>query len=366
LDAPEVARRVVESGQAWLSSVSLGSQAPVLRACITSFQTERADVDALVAAVEQARRTGGAVERVPERRPHANPMRPRIGFATDSEHRALTPDDRLAVEALAREGVEVVPLVWSEPLAQAVDAVIVRSTWDYHLRLQEFLTWVRTLEHRGIPLWNPPGTIRRNVEKTYLLHLPERGVPVIPTVHLRRGSGASLGAVLKREGWAEAVVKPAVSGGAWNTWKATASGADEKRFAQDLTQFDLLVQPYMPDVVTHGEWSLLFFDGRYSHAVLKRPGRGEFRVQEHLGGSVSSAEALPSVRDQAARALGGANERTLYARVDGVVRDGLFELVELELVEPTLFFGTAPGSADRFAQAVLDWLKDGPDRRWDG
>jgi hypothetical protein len=163
---------------------------------------------------------------------------------------------------------------------------------------------------------------------------------------------------LEREGWGDAVIKPAVSGGAWNTWRTQATGGDEKRFATHLTEADLLVQPYVHDVVSEGEWSLLFFDGRYSHAVLKRPGIGEFRVQESLGGTVAPAEPDAALCAQAAAALAAANERTLYARVDGVVREGLFHLNELELLEPSLFLGTSPGSAQRFAEAVQGWLEE--------
>jgi aromatic-L-amino-acid decarboxylase len=373
LDAAEVARRVVESGRAWISPVSLGGGPPVLRACITSFRTERADVEALLQTVEQARRPGAVLARVPDRRPVAKRTRARIAFATDAEHADLTKDDRLAAEALGRRGIEVIPLVWSEPptgsrrarLVQEIDAVVVRSTWDYHLRLDEFLDWIGTLEREGIPLWNPPGTVRRNVDKAYLVQLRERGVPVIPTMHLRRGGQASLAEILGREGWVDAVIKPAVSGGAWNTWRTGATAGDEQRFAKHLAEADLLVQPYVHDVVSEGEWSLLFFDGRYSHAVLKRPGIGEFRVQEHLGGSVAPAKPDAALCAQAAAALAAANERTLYARVDGVVREGGFVLNELELVEPTLFVGTSPGSADRFAEAVQAWLEEAAERSAD-
>jgi aromatic-L-amino-acid decarboxylase len=370
LDAAEVARRVVESGQAWLSPVSLGRGALVLRACITSFRTERADVEALVEALEQARRPGAVLTRVPDRRPVAKRTHMRIAFATDAKHADLTDDDRLAAQALGRRGIDVVPLVWSEPprgpgracLVQDVDAVILRSTWDYHLRLGEFLEWIGTLERQGTPLWNPPGTVRRNVDKAYLLGLRERGVPVIPTIHLRRGSRASLADVLEREGWVDAVIKPAVSGGAWNTWRTQATADDGTRFAEHLGEADLLVQPYIHDIVSEGEWSLLFFDGCYSHAVLKRPGIGEFRVQERLGGSVAPAEPDAALRAQAAAALAAANERTLYARVDGVVRDGQFHLNELELLEPSLFLGTSPGSPGRFAEAVQLWLEEAAER----
>jgi glutathione synthase/RimK-type ligase-like ATP-grasp enzyme len=283
-----------------------------------------------------------------------------VGFATDGEQGAFTRDDALGAAALERRGVRVRSVVWSGPLDPEIDVVLLRSTWDYHLRLPDFLGWIGGLEARGIPLWNLPDTVRRNVDKRYLDVLAARGVPVVPLRQLERGSRTALRAVLEGAGWAEAVVKPAVSGGGWRTWRTRGEPADEDRFAEQLAMADCLVQPFVREVVDAGEWSLIFFDGAFSHAVVKRPASGDFRVQEQFGGTTRAAAAPPALIEQARGILTLAGERTLYARVDGVVRDGQLQLLELELVEPSLFLDVVPAAADRFADAVIAWLDARP------
>jgi glutathione synthase/RimK-type ligase-like ATP-grasp enzyme len=286
----------------------------------------------------------------------ASRRRRRIGFVTFGELPGLTPDDRSALSAFSTLGIDVVPTVWTEPLPEGLDALVLRSTWDYHLRLGDFLAWVSAVEARGLPLWNPPETVRWNVDKAYLLEVARRGVPILPTRHAVRGSGVALPALLHEAGWEQAVVKPSISGGAFGTWRASASAEDAARFARQLEAMDCLVQPFAAELVSTGEWSLLFFGARYSHAVLKRPTAGDFRVQEEFGGMVQPVEAPPDIVAAATGALEAAGHETLYARVDGVIRKGRLELMELELVEPSLFLETSPGAAERFAAAVADVL----------
>jgi glutathione synthase/RimK-type ligase-like ATP-grasp enzyme len=284
------------------------------------------------------------------------PTSARVGFVTSEELRTLTPDDRSVVPVLAGRGVEVVPVVWTEVLPRSLDGLVLRSTWDYHLRLADFLGWVDGTETARIPLLNRPSTIRWNVDKKYLLEIEARGVPIVPTRHAARGSTAELPALLRDLGWTEAVVKPTVSGGAFETWRAGASEDDAARFARQLEAMDCLVQPFVPELISAGEWSLLFFGGAYSHAVLKQPEPGDFRVQEEFGGLAVPVEAPPAVIAAATRALQASGQETVYARVDGVVRGGRFEVMELELVEPSLFLETSPGAAERFADALVEHL----------
>jgi glutathione synthase/RimK-type ligase-like ATP-grasp enzyme len=275
---------------------------------------------------------------------------------TFGELPGLTPDDRSALSAFSTLGIDVLPTVWTEPLPDGLDALVLRSTWDYHLRLADFRAWVSAVEARGLRLWNPPDTVRWNVDKAYLLEVERRGIPILPTRHAVRGSGVALPVLLREAGWEQVVVKPSISGGAFETWRAGPGAEDAARFARQLEAMDCLVQPFAPELVETGEWSLLFFRGRYSHAVLKRPTGGDFRVQEEFGGMVQPVEAPPDIVAAATRALEAAGHETLYARVDGVVRNGRLELMELELVEPSLFLETSPGAAERFAAAVAEAL----------
>jgi len=181
----------------------------------------------------------------------ARRTRRRIGFVTMEELRALTPDDRSAFSAFSAAGIEVVPTVWTEPLPEGLDALVLRSTWDYHLRLADFLAWVSAVEARGIPLWNSPDTVRWNVDKAYLLEVEARGVPILPTRHAARGSGVALSALLREAGWEQAVVKPSISGGAFETWRTGAGAEDAARFASQLEAMDCLVQPFAPELVLY-------------------------------------------------------------------------------------------------------------------
>ena len=288
---------------------------------------------------------------------------PRLAFATCRRLPELAADDRLAAEALRRRGAVVDPLLWDAPHVDGAgfDAVIVRSVWDYHLRPVEFLGWVETLERTRTLLLNPPAVLRWNHHKSYLRDLAARGVATVPTVWLERGAEADLGGLLADRGWAEAVVKPAISASAHETWLTSRSrfGTDEGRLRGLLLAGDALVQPMVPEVRSRGEWSLIFLGGEFSHAMLKRPRDGDFRVQEELGGRAWREEPSAALLEQARQVLAAAPAPCLYARVDGVERDGRLVLMELELIEPVLYFGAAPGAADRFAAACLRLLGRG-------
>jgi glutathione synthase/RimK-type ligase-like ATP-grasp enzyme len=288
---------------------------------------------------------------------------PRLAFATWRGLSELNSDDRRAAEALRHRGALVDPVVWDTPGLDwsDFDAVVVRSVWDYHLRPVEFLRWVDRVEEAGTRLLNPPGALRWNHHKSYLRDLAARGVATVPTAWLDRGSRPDLGGVLGERGWAEAVVKPAVSASAHETWRtsAAAAAADQGRLRRLLLAGDVLVQPLVPEVQSPGEWSLVFFGGSFSHAMLKRPREGDFRVQEELGGRAEWTVPVPALVEQAARALAAAPAPCLYARVDGVERDGRLILMEMELIEPVLYFEADPGAAGRFAEAGLA-LAGGP------
>jgi glutathione synthase/RimK-type ligase-like ATP-grasp enzyme len=281
-----------------------------------------------------------------------------IAFATSADYPELTPDDHLAVEALATAGVSVRAAIWDDPGVRwdAFDAVVVRSCWNYHLRPGEFLEWLAAVEATGVPLFNAPGTVRWNLDKSYLADLARDGIAVPPTVWLERGSEVDLGGLLVERGWKRAVVKPAISASAYETWTTSPAraAADAPRLRALLDRSTVMLQPFLDEVCTGGEWSLIFFDGAYSHSVLKRPAAGDFRVQSELGGSHEAAEPPARLVEAAKRTLEAAPGRSLYARVDGVDSNGDLLLMELELIDPVLFFALDPAAPSRFARALAD------------
>ena len=289
-----------------------------------------------------------------------------IALATSSAYAPLTDDDQPLIAALEARGLAAEPAVWNDA---AVDwsryaGVLLRSTWDYHLEPGAFLDWALGLAGRGARLANPPEIVRWNADKRYLLELAARGVRIVPTEYVEpAGPFETLAAIAERRGWSEVVVKPAISATAHLTWRARAPFAPEveAKFraacaaGSGLEPAGVLVQRFQAEIESAGEWSLIFFAGRFSHGVVKRVRAGEYRVQSEWGGTWTPAapeDALIGAARAVLSALPFPPSACLYARVDGVIVDGAFQLMELELIEPALFLAAREGAAERFADVV--------------
>lgn len=280
-----------------------------------------------------------------------------IAFATDTQWPQLTPDDQLAQVAAKAIGIEVQPAIWHDP---AVDwthyaAVILRSTWDYHIRPAEFAAWLVKLEELQMPVWNPIDVVRWNMNKRYLAELESKGVRIVPSVWISQGEKPDFKQI--SNGWEHQVLKrlvlkPLVSADSYNTWVIETEADWQEKLAVIHRESDAVAQPFLREVQDPGEWSLVFFDGEFSHAALKTPKAGDFRTQKNHGGTTQPASPDPDLIAQARQVLESVDKPLLYARVDGVVSNGLFYLMELELIEPLLFMQYAPGSAERFAAAI--------------
>lgn len=279
-----------------------------------------------------------------------------LAFITSRSQPGLTADDLLAAAALRARACSVTAVPWDEPGVDwaAFDVVVLRSCWDYHLRLREFEAWLDGLERRRCPVVNHPSLVRWNSHKRYLGELSRAGSAVVPTVLLCQGAGASLADLACGFKAATLVIKPAVSASAHATWLAApTSRADIARFEAALESADLLVQPFLKEIAERGEWSLVFFAGRLHHAVLKRPALGEWRVHQGLGGTAVAAAPPRKVIAAAYRAVEAAPRLPVYARAD-LIEVGRRPLVsELELIEPELFLSLAPGAAMRFAAVLV-------------
>jgi len=246
----------------------------------------------------------------------------RIALATCAKLPSLNEDDLLLVPALhelARS--RAVPAVWDSPEVCWEDfhGVVVRSCWDYHHRLEEFLAWVTRLERAGVPLWNPPALLKWNSHKGYLRDLAARGVPIVPTRWLARGRQVGLAHLLRDERWGDAVVKPAVSASATDTWRTSAAtaGADQSRLEALLRAGDVMVQPFIDEVCDPGEWSIIFFGGRFSHAVRKAPHGAGLPGAVGVGGTAAPWRHRPGWSRTAGAVMAAVPGHPLYARVDG-------------------------------------------------
>jgi glutathione synthase/RimK-type ligase-like ATP-grasp enzyme len=302
-----------------------------------------------------------------------------VALVTSAELPELAPDDRLLVEPLTRAGVDVRIAVWTgeNETWSDYDRIVVRSCWDYHDDLPRWLAWLARLEREGLGdrLVNDVPTLRWNARKDYLAELEARGVPIVPTRWVPADALGSWSAVEEALGgspWEELVCKPAVSAGAFATFRLRRSELPSAEvrlrgvLAELVRRAPLMIQPFVPEIASRGEWSLMFFEGRFSHAVLKLPAGGDFRVQQEHGGTSVAATPPGALLDLGARVLEAAeaavragsggpqepSERFLYARVDLVEAAAGPMLIELELIEPALFLEAHPPAGPELARAI--------------
>lgn len=279
----------------------------------------------------------------------------RIALATAEGSAAISRDDELLAGALSNLGFEAQTLLWTDPEVDwaSFDAAIVRTTWDYHVRLGEFLAWTRRVA-AAIRIWNPPELMAWNARKAYLEELAGKGVPVVPTVVVR--SEADLGRI-ESLGAGPYVVKPEVGACATDTLVHANVDFARSHARRILEGGFALVQPFQTSVRDEGEISLVWIGGEVAHAVRKTPKPGDFRVQIDHGGSNERIAIPVEGHAIAAACMKAAPPGAIFGRVD-VVRDeaGSLRLMELELIEPELMFEWAPESAPVLAAAIRDAL----------
>jgi glutathione synthase/RimK-type ligase-like ATP-grasp enzyme len=264
--------------------------------------------------------------------------------------------DAALVDALDERGVEVSQPRWDDPDVDwdGFDVAVVRTTWDYPQRRDEFLAWAADAGART-RLWNPADVLRWNTHKSYLLELEERGAPVVPTAWLARGDRVVLDDLLRSRGWERGVVKPAVGAGASGLARVERGDpAAQDHLDHEVAAGDVMVQPYLGSVEHRGELSVVVVDGAVSHAVRKRPSGGEFRIQEEFGGRYEVVDLDADTTALARWIVEATGHDLLFARVDLIEDDlGQPQLVELEATEPDLYLRHVPAAADRVADAVV-------------
>lgn len=284
----------------------------------------------------------------------------RCAFLTLDDATGFVIDDDLAYGPLGELGwsVEAVPwrregVAWHE-----FDAVVIRSPWDYQVDPEAFLRVLEVIEASQTPLYNSLSLARWNLEKTYLQDLAALGLPVVKTVWHERLSRGDLAGLFHQLDADEIVVKPVIGANADGVFRLDREGASRR--ADEIESYyssrAAMAQPFVNSVVAEGEYSLFYFDGEFSHAIVKTPKSADFRVQEEHGGLIRAIEPGDDLL-ASGRAIFEAmekNEPPLYARVDLVRPDdgGAFQLMELELIEPALYFRMDPESPGRFARAL--------------
>jgi glutathione synthase/RimK-type ligase-like ATP-grasp enzyme len=265
-------------------------------------------------------------------------------------------EDALLSSLLNEMGIAHQIHPWSAPEVDwsAFTHVLIKSTWDYFDFYPEFLVWLDTLERLGVQVLNEVPTLRWNSSKTYLMEIESQGFPCIAGKILPKGSKPVLDQLHSELNADKLVVKPLVSGGAKNTLKVGRGNEPglEEKIQNLLQEEDFLVQPFIPEIVEVGEYSLIFFNEKLSHAVLKTPAAADFRVQHYYGGTIQTIEPSETLLASAQALVDRFAKNTLYARVDGVEIDGVFHLMELELIEPYLFLGLSDTAIPNYKAAL--------------
>lgn len=263
--------------------------------------------------------------------------------------------------ALDEEGIRAVATPWTAHVDSAdglrgFDRVLPLLVWSYHLVPARWMRACATWEEARLPMSNPAAVLAWNTDKRYLADLAARGVAIPRTLWTGRLTPALLGQAFDETGADELIVKPSVSGGAWRTLRVARNGIDDAVAGAGGGEGagGMMVQPFLPAIASEGETSLLYFGGRLSHAVNKRPVPGDFRVQETFGGQYALlAEAPAGAVELAQRTLAAIDVPLLYARIDMVPgADGRWLLMEAELIEPDFYLGAASGGGTNFAKAL--------------
>lgn len=260
--------------------------------------------------------------------------------------------DHLLYEPLAKLGWSVEEIPWSRPKVEwgRFDAVIIRSTWDYQLTPEKFLSTLEEIES-VTSLYNPAEICRWNLNKRYLRDMQSKGVQIVPTRWLEGLSRGSIESQFQTLLAKHLVAKPLIGANADDTFVLSEEDPASWNDAIDVfVDKEVMVQPFIDSIQTEGEYSLFYFGGHYSHAIVKCPAAGDYRVQEEHGGIIGSVNPAEDLVHAGSQAIEAINQTLLYARVDLVrLESGQPALIELELIEPSLYFEQSPNSAEMFA-----------------
>ena len=266
----------------------------------------------------------------------------------------LDSDDPALAEALRSAGADVSIRAWDDEVDWAgSDGVVVRTTWDYQDRLDEFVAWAEATAATTL-LVPTPDVVRWNTRKSYLMELEDRGAPIVPTAWLGAGDRVDLAELAAARDWPEVVVKPVVAAGGRGLIVARDPGAAQEAFASLAAAEDVMVQPLLRRVRTDGELSVVLLDGRVSHAVRKLPAPDQWRIHIEVGGEYEEVDLPVELRRLAEWVVAQLPAVPAIARIDLLpADDGEWQVTELELVEPALYLDWVDGAAERVAATIL-------------
>lgn len=290
----------------------------------------------------------------------------RIALATCAKLPDWEVDDQPLFDALVERGVEIAHPAWDDPHINWAnfDACLIRTTWDYAEKRDEFVHWAEEAA-KVTHIFNEPKIIRWNTHKSYLRDLQKLGAPIPPTIWCDHGTQVDIQQVLGKQGWNRAIIKPVIGASARETLRFNSEASDLKLAQTHIDRLlqaeSVMIQPFLGRVETEGELSAIFIDGQFTHAVRKIPVPGDYRVQDDFGASDEPAILKEPDYALAKQILSFVDADLLYARVDFLIDDdGGLLLSELELVEPSLFFRHGPQAARNLAEALCQRVSKAP------
>ncbi|TDE07686.1 ATP-grasp domain-containing protein [Flavobacterium sandaracinum] len=284
----------------------------------------------------------------------------KIALLTCEKLPDLNPEDQKIIPALAKHNIESTAVIWNDKNINWTDYdyLIFRNTWDYFEKETEFKLWLDHIEKLGIKTLNPIKVIKQNIHKFYLCEMEQQGITILPTVFIDKTEHLDLGELIPAH-WKKAVIKPAFSAGSYLTEVFDVSNSTEidQQYAAIAVEKELLVQEFMPQIQTLGETSFIFFNKKFSHAVNKKPVDGDFRVQSLFGGIYTLVHPSQDLIQKAQKIVDTFKEDLLYARVDGILIDQELYLMEVECIEPDLYFNLSENSLERFVNSIVELIQ---------
>ncbi|MFD0939357.1 ATP-grasp domain-containing protein [Pedobacter boryungensis] len=265
-------------------------------------------------------------------------------------------DDSL-LRFLKSKNLNIQKVIWNDPQVnwECYDIAILKSPWDYFDLITDFYQWLESLKNKNVKLLNPIDIVKWNADKHYLQDIEKAGLKVTPSIFIDKGQKINLQDYFEKLSTDKIIVKPSVSGGSKNTFKVTAINAEEisTKLNDLLQKEDFILQPFLSEIEETGEWSLLFFGGEFSHALLKKAKSGDFRVQHTFGGTIHPQHPSQHLLATAQQYVNHFAKDCLYARVDGAIVNDEFLLMELELIEPFLFLATEEKALENYYEALM-------------
>jgi glutathione synthase/RimK-type ligase-like ATP-grasp enzyme len=277
----------------------------------------------------------------------------------------LSVSDQLLIPQVAKQNIEAKAVVWNDKTVDwtVFEALIFRNTWDYYEKETEFMAWLDQIEKLGIKTLNSIEIVKKNVHKFYLKTLQQQSITIIPTIFIEKTTALNLSQIIPKH-WEKAVIKPAFSAGSYQTklFEVENIEAINQEYLEIASQKELLLQQYQPEIQTLGETSFIFIDKKFSHCVNKKPKPNDFRVQVQFGGAYVLQKPSTKAIANAQKIINLFPENLLYARVDCILRNDEIHLMEIECIEPDLYFSLAENTTETFVTSISKMLKKQPQK----